>query len=186
MNRFSFIEGLGFALFASAFGGLLFFALSPWFAVTFLFKSLVSLIACGYVAYLLIRAPRRTGWLTVMTVWASIAMAGWLFIHSVLAFLALHVTMIWLIRSLYFYHSPVAALVDLALCGLGLAAAVGVFRHTGSLALAIWCLFLIQTLVAMIPPDFKRTTRSRTEVLGESDRFERAHRSAESALRKLS
>lgn len=186
MKRVSFIDGLWIALSASVSGGALFFALAPWLPVTVLFKWMVSLITFGYVAYLLIRAPRRSGWLSALTVWVWIAIAGGLLIRSVPLFITLHMTLIWLIRSLYFYHSPIAAFIDLALCGLSLGTAAWVYRQTGSLVLGIWCLFLIQALVFMIPADFKPTRDGGAERPFESDRFERAHRSAEWALRKLS
>ncbi|MGH8548131.1 MAG: hypothetical protein ACRERU_05930 [Methylococcales bacterium] len=186
MKRLSFIEGLLIALIASVCGGSLFFSLAPWFTVAWLLKLIGSLIAGGYVVYLLIRAPRPTGRITALTVWVLLATAGWLLVHSVLVFIALHLIGIWLIRSLYFYNGPSAALVDLVLCGLSLAAAAWVSTHTGSVALGIWCLFLIQALVSMVPSDFKQTSQAWTDSRIESDRFERACRSAESALRKLS
>lgn len=186
MNKFSFVEGLCLALIASVCGTLLLFALAPLFTLGFLFKLIVNVIGFGNILYLLIRAPRRIGRITAFTVWALLATLGWLFIDSILVLIGLHLTMIWLIRSVYFYTSPSAALVDLGLCGLSLAAAVRVFSHTGSLALGIWCLFLIQALVSMIPSDFKRTMPAQTAAKAGSDRFDRACRSAERALRKLS
>lgn len=185
MKKTSFVGGLCFALIASVCGGGLLFALAPLFTPGFLFKLIVTVIAAGNILYLLIKAPRRIGRVSALTVWALLATSGWLFIDSLLVLIGLHLTMIWLIRSLYFYRSPSAALVDLGLCGLSLAAAVRVFSHTGSVALAIWCLFLIQALVSMIPSDFKRGKPARADH-AEADRFDRAFRSAERALRKLS
>lgn len=186
MNRISFLEGLGIALIASICGGALLLGLAPWFTWSFMFKLIGTGIAGGYVVYLLIRSPRRVGRITVLTTWIFLATLAWLFVPSALLLIALHLCMVWMIRSMYFYNSPSAALIDLILCGLSLAAAAWGFRHTGSLAIGIWCLFLIQAVVAMIPSDFRSSTHPPAGRSTESKRFERAYRSAEWALRKLS
>lgn len=181
MKRLTFVEGLGFALIASLAGAGLFFALSPWFGWSLLLKLIGTLLAGAYVAFLLIRTSRRSGRISVCCIWIGFALMAWIFVDSAHFLIALHWIVIWFIRSLYFYRSPGPALVDLTLCASGLVVAIGVFRHTGSLALGIWCLFLIQALVAMIPRDFKSPALEHTA----SDGFDRAHRSAELALRKL-
>jgi hypothetical protein len=186
MNGISFIEGLGIALIASIGGGALMSGFEPWFGGSFLFRLIGTGIASGYVAYLLIRSPRRAGRIAVVTIWVFLAAVAWWFVHSDLLFMALHLCMIWLVRSIYFYNSPSAALIDLILCGVGLASAVWAFRHTGSVALGIWCLFLLQALTAAIPADFKRSTQTAAGRNTDFQRFERAYRSAERALRKLS
>lgn len=186
MNKLSFLEGLGFALIASLAGGALFFGLSPWLGAVYVFRLLVTGVALGYLAFLLRRAPRRTGWLTALTLWCVLATLAWLFIHPLALFIAGHLGLIWMIRSLYFYRSGGAALIDLALCGLSLAAASWAFNRTGSLALGIWCLFLVQALIAMIPVDFKPKHSAEPSAAEGADRFDRACRSAEWALRKLS
>ena len=186
MNRFSFAEGLCVALIASVIGGALFFSLAPWISASFSIRLVMTGIALGYVIYLLIRAPQKTGWLTALSIWIFGAGLAWFFIHSALLLIGLHLLMIWLVRSLYFYTSSIAALTDLILCALSFAVSVWVFDRTGSLALGIWCLFLIQALVTMIPSDFKRIPHRDAKPCAGFDRFDRAFRSAEWALRKLS
>ena len=89
-------------------------------------------------------------------------------------------------RSLYFYSSVLPALTDLMLSGLGLAAAVWAAGQTGSVFLSLWCFFLVQALFVVIPTRIRR--RHSESSLGPDglDRFQRAHRSAEAAVRRLS
>ena len=99
----------------------------------------------------------------------------------------LHIGLIWLVRSLYFYASVVSALTDLGLSGLALAAAVWAVTHTGSLFLAIWCFFLVQALFVAIPHALSGKAAPGIQPAADrDDRFERAHRAAEAAVRKLS
>lgn len=187
MNRLSFPEALALALLASLVGGLLFFALAPVFSAAFLLRVIVTAIGCANAIYLLSRSSRKVARLSAFTLWALLATNGFIFVDSLFGLIVLHCFMIWLLRSVYFRASPGAALLDLGLCALSLVVAIRVFGHTGSLALAIWCLFLIQALVAMIPADFKRRSTSDYPLqMQQSDRFDRAWRSAERALRKLS
>jgi hypothetical protein len=93
---------------------------------------------------------------------------------------------VWLNRSLYRYSSLLCALADLGLSALGLAAAIWAATHTGSLFLGIWCLFLVQALFVAIPSNMGRNIAETSAGLGDEDRFRRAHRSAELAVRRLS
>ncbi|MGH8552311.1 MAG: hypothetical protein ACRERS_03370, partial [Methylococcales bacterium] len=174
------------ALIASLGAALVFFALAPWFSAGLLLRLIVTALGFANVLYLLGRSSRKIGRLSAFTLWVLLATLGFLCIDSLLGLIALHLGMIWLIRCVYFHASAGAALLDFGLCALSLAAALRVFSHTGSLALAIWCLFLIQALVAMIPADFKPSRPASASLSTEADRFDRAWRSAERALRKLS
>lgn len=186
MKRRTFVESLWFALAASLAGSALFFTLAPWFTETTLIKFVVTVMTSGAVCFLVIRTPRRVGRITTLTVWLLWVILAWLLVGSVLVFTGLHLAIVWLIRSLYCYTSPMAALIDLGLCGLSLVASIGAFNHSGSVFLALWCLFLVQSLVAMIPSSFKRRKNVQIDRCTEADRFNRAYRTAEWALRKIS
>ncbi len=184
MNRPGFLEGVVVALTASLSGSLLYAVLVPTFPGGPILRLLIAGIALGYVIYLLQRSPERVGRITVLAAWSLAAGAIWLMGTPLVLYLALHLGLVWLIRSLYFYSSVLSALADLGLSGLSLAAAVWAAGHSHSLFLSIWCLFLVQALFAGIPASLQRNggaTPSR-----EQDHFERAHRAAETALRKLS
>ncbi|MGR9108244.1 MAG: hypothetical protein ACU843_15090 [Gammaproteobacteria bacterium] len=185
MKNLSFLQGVGFALGASLAGGAMFFGLTPWFESARVFKLIVSSIAFANLAWLLMRAPRRSGRLTALAIGLVFAALAWFFIPSILLFVAWHLGMIWLIRALYFYRSLGAALIDLAVCAMSLAFGAWAFRHSGNPALGIWCLFLGQALAALIPEDFKQACHPDAGPTEANERFDRAYRSAEWALRNL-
>jgi len=186
MKQPTFFEGAVVALIASVAGGVLYTALTTQFAGGAVLRLLIAGIALGYIIYLFSRSRERIGRLTAMGFWAIAAGATWWLAPSLSMYLLVHLGLIWLIRSLYFYSSVLSALADLGLGGLGLAAAVWASIHTGSLFLSIWCFFLVQALFGSIPASLKRKASCRQWAPGREDRFQRAHRAAESALRKLS
>ena len=185
MNRPTCLEGVVVALIASLLGSLLYAVLVPTFPGGPILRLLIAGIALGYVIYLLRRSPERVGRITVLAVWSLAAGAIWLMGPPLLLYLSLHLGLVWLIRSLYFYSSMLSALADLGLSGLSLAAAVWATSHSHSLFLSIWCLFLVQALFAAIPASMQRSGGA-TPAHQEQNRFERAHRAAETALRKHS
>ncbi len=74
-----------------------------------------------------------------------------------------------------------ATLGELGLAILGAWVALWVVQRTGSVLLAAWCCFLIQTLRLRRP---SRRTRDRSQAPEEA-RFERARCQAEAALARL-
>ena len=184
MNRPTFLEGVAVALVTSLLGSLMYAVLVPTFASGPVLRLLVAGIGLGYLIYLLRRSPERVGRITLAALWGVATAAIWLLELPLLSYLALHLGLIWLARSLCFYSSVLSALADLALSGAGLAAALWAASHSHSLFLGIWSLFLVQALFAFIPTNLQR--RDKTAPPTEPDRFDRAHRAAEAALRKLS
>lgn len=186
MKQPKFFEGVAVALGASLVGSVLYSALTLVFASGEVLRLLIAGFGLGYVIYLLSRSRERVGRMTVLVVWALVAIATWLLEPVLPLYLLVHVSCVWLIRSLYFYSNLLSALSDLGLTGLGLAAAIWAASHAGSLFLSIWCFFLVQALFVAIPSRLSREGRAgRSECEGE-DRFEHAHRIAETAVRKLS
>jgi hypothetical protein len=186
MKRPTFFEGVGVALAASVSGGILFTVLGSVFAGGWLLRLLVAAIAFAYVIYLLRRSRERIGRVVVIAGWLVAAAAGWWLQPPLVLYLLLHIGLIWLIRSLYFYGSLFSSLADLGLSGLGLAAAVWAANHTGSLLLGLWCFFLVQALFAAIPRDLRHKAGGEHAVRDSEDHFQHAHRVAQAALRKLS
>jgi len=75
------------------------------------------------------------------------------------------------------------ALADLGVSLLGAAFAAWAAQRSGSAWLALWCFFLVQAFHTLIP----QALAQRGEVAnGTEDAFARAHRTAESAVRRLS
>ena len=180
------LEGVLVALVASLVGSILFTALAPSLGSAAVLRLLMPFIGLGYLLYLLRRSRERVGRITVVTIWGLAALALWLLHPPIALYLVLHIGLIWLVRSLYFYASVLSALTDLALNGLALATAIWAVSHTGSLFLGVWCFFLVQALFVAIPHELgaKGTRQPSTVDLG--DRFQHAHRAAEAAVRKLS
>lgn len=183
-NRPTFLDGVVVALAAGLLGSLAYAVLVPALPSGPVLRLLVAGIALGYLFYLLRRSPERVGRISVVAAWGLAAAAIWLLKLPLPLYLTLHLGLVWLVRSLYFYSSVLSALADLGLSGLSLAAALWAAGHSHSLFLGIWSLFLVQALFAFIPASLQRGNAAAPAP--ERDRFERAHRAAESALRKLS
>ena len=115
-----------------------------------------------------------------------LAGADWFASPPLLLYLLIHLGAIWLTRSLYFYSGVLPALADLALTGLGLAAATWAVTRTGSVFLGTWCFFLTQALFVSIPDTMRRKPGASGFGHTRADRFQHAHRMAEAAVRKLS
>jgi hypothetical protein len=112
------------------------------------------------------------------------AVAAAFFSPSLLVYLTVHVGMVWLIRALYYTAGVLPALLDLGLSALALAAAVWAAGQTGSVFLAVWSFFLVQALFVVMPRSVRDPAPLKDGV--RDDEFERAHRNAEAALRRLS
>lgn len=186
MKRPTFLEGVAVAVAASVFSAVTFGALTVLFAGGGVLRVLIAGVSFAYVIYLLARSRERVGRVSALTGWLILAAATWFMAPSLPIYVIAHVGMIWLIRSLYFHSSPLSALVDLGLNVLSLGAAIWAGVQSGSIALSIWCFFLIQALFVAIPVHWRRQTHDNSSKPDDEDRFERAHRLAEAALRKFS
>ena len=186
MKKPRFSEGVVFALAASVFGSALYTVLGSVYPAAAVLRLLIAGIALAYVFYLLSRSRERVGRVTVVVCWSLATGILWFVAPPLLIYILVHLALIWLIRSLYFYSSVLAALADLILNGLSLIAALWAARQTGSVFLSLWCFFLVQALFVAIPARLSRGTRETNAGPDNIDRFQRAHRSAEAAVRRLS
>jgi hypothetical protein len=181
MMRPGFLEGALVALAASLIAGALFAGLSLVLPPVAALRWVVALTAFGYLIYLLDRSGAKIGRVSAVLAWV---LASALALPLPLpAFVLLQAGMAWLVRSLYFHGGLVAALADLGLALLGLAAGVWALTQSGSLFLAVWSLMLVQALFGLIPSD--RGRGGAAEAQDPDDAFDRAHRGAEAALRRL-
>ena len=184
MTRPSFLEGAGLALVLAVAGGIAFVVLVPLFAGSVALKGIVAVATLTYLLYLLGRSGARAGRVTVVVAWAVTTVAAWWFAPSLLLYLMAQAGFVWLTRSLLFHGGVLAALADLGLTVLGMAAAGWALTRTGSVGAAIWCFFLVAALFIAIPARFPRRANTSDEIT--PDRFQQAHRTAEAALRELS
>ncbi|WP_260293097.1 hypothetical protein [Sedimenticola hydrogenitrophicus] len=186
MKRPTFLEGVGLALAASLSGAILFSALAPVVGHSTILKLLIAGLGLTYTLYLLRRSGQRLGRVVTLSAWLLSSAIIWLLDPPLTLYLLLHIGLIWLIRSLYFYSSLFSALADLGLSGLGLAAASWALLQTGSLLLGIWCFFLLQALFCAIPSEMKKRPGPGAAGDETGDRFQQAEQAAETALRRLS
>ena len=187
MNRPSLMAGVGVALVAGVVATLLFPLLTILMSPTTALRLLIAGLSGGYLLYLMRYSHQKLGRMTVLAGWALVSLVSWVLTPSLLGYAAIHLVMIWLIRSLYFYNSLLSALADLGLTALALAAAIWAWFSAGSLFLVFWCLFLGQALFVAIPANFSasRKTPSSFAGRGAEDPFEKAHDVAEQVLRKI-
>jgi len=77
------------------------------------------------------------------------------------------------------------ALMDLGLSTLSVSATIWAITRSGSVFLATWCFFLVQALFVTIPPAIRETKTPERNAAAENEKFERARRQADQALRQL-
>ncbi len=183
MKTASFNEGLVFALVSSLAGSVIYYLFSAFVADSYLFRLLISLGSFAYIFYLLSRSQTAIGRLSAMGIWAVISALMWFYWPPAAVFILVHISLIWIIRSLYFYSSLISALADLGLNLLSISVAYWAALQTGSLFLSIWCFFLSQAMFVAIPKNLLATNKPKAVA---DDRFMRSQRAAEAAIAKLS
>jgi hypothetical protein len=180
------LEGIVVAIVASITGGIL-IALLPIVSSQYTtIRILLSVLAIGYMLYLMKRSTERTGRVVMVAIWLIVTLGSLLLGTSVIGFALIQVTSIWIVRSLYFQSSPLPALLDLGLVAFGLVASAWAILQTGSVMTAIWCFFLSQSLFVLIPGFSRNRDAQNCFKPVEQDRFNSAHRVALDAVRKLS
>jgi hypothetical protein len=180
----SFGRGLGAAAVLSLCGAAVLAALAPWVGTGTALRAVIALLGLAYVLYVVGRSGERVGRLTTLVCWAAAASLAWLMGPSLVGYVLVHAGLVWLVRSLYYYSGLLPALLDLGITTLGVAFGAWAAQRSGSAALAFWCFFLVQAAHTLIPPSLT----SRTDAAGDDarDAFARAHRAAESAVRRMS
>ena len=159
-------------------------ALTPLIGIAAVLKLVIPATSVSYLIYLLRHCQEHSGRVVVLTCWSTFAVLAWMVNLSLSQYLLSHLTVIWLIRSLYFYAGILPALADLVLTGGGLLAFVIAAERTGSLLIATWSLFLVQALFVLIPQSVPAAGVQKT-VGNSNERFRRARARAEQALRQL-
>lgn len=150
----------------------------------FVFRILITLISLFYIIYLFSRHSEKTGKITISLGWVIISVLNHVLTDSTLLFITIHISMIWLVRSLYFYNSLWSSALDFALSFLALLASVLTWDHTSSLLLSIWSFFLVQSLFVFIPKQLNtRTSKTTPKTIHHS--FEQACQQAQIALQRL-
>lgn len=178
------LRGVLVALVLSLLGGATFAGLSHLIDAAAALRFSIALLAGCYVFWLISRSGASIGRVVAAVGWSAAATALWFSPAALPMYLLTHVALIWLVRSLYFHGGVMAALMDLALSGLGIAVAVWATEQSHSVFLASWCFFLTQSFFVLIPRLQK--DRLAPALDDHSQPFLRAQRTAEAALRRMS
>ena len=176
--------GLGAALVLSACGAALLAATTPLLGPGTALRAVIALLGLAYVLYAVGRSGERVGRVTTIVGWIVIASAAWLAGLPLAGFVLVHLGLVWLVRSLYYYSGLLPALADLGVTALGAAFAVWAAQRSESAWLVLWCFFLVQAFHVLIPASL--TQRGGVSPAATDDAFARAHRAAEAAVRRLS
>lgn len=176
--------GLGAALVLSTCGAALLAATTPLLGPATALRAVIALLGLAYVLYAVGRSGERVGRVTTIVGWIVIASAAWLAGLPLAGFVLVHLGLVWLVRSLYYYSGLLPALADLGLAALGAAFAVWAAQRSESAWLVLWCFFLVQAFHVLIPSSL--TQRGGASPATTDDAFARAHRAAEAAVRRLS
>lgn len=182
MKAPSLFSSIVFAIVACVGGSVLYTLLPLVFSSAMSLEIAIGFISAGYLFFLLKKGRQQSGRVIAFSTWILISGAGLLVDLPIAYFILSQVFMIWLARSIVFHRSILPSLLDLGLIAFGLLTAVWALLQTDSIATALWCFFLVQSLFGTIP-NFKLTSKDQTPV--DQDRFQVAHRVAADAIQKL-
>lgn len=184
MRAPTFLQGAVAAAFLAFLASATIATLTPVIGLGAVLRLAAPLLAAAYLLYLLRASRQRTGRLATLSLWAALALVTWWIAPPLPLYLLIHAGAVWLIRSIYSYAGLIPALMDLGLCALSVLAFSWVFMRTGGVFLATWSFFLVQALWVAIPA--RIGGREPAPAAGDgNERFDRARRQADSALRQL-
>ena len=158
--------------------------LTPFLGPLIVLRLAIPLLAAAYLLFFFRGVAQRTGRVVTFSLWTALAVCTWWAGPPLPLYLLIHAGAVWMIRSLYAYEGVFPALLDLGLCALSVLAFGWVFARTGGIFLATWSFFLVQALWIAIPPKIGASAAG-TRTPAGNERFERAQRQADEALRQL-
>lgn len=184
MTRPGLLEGALVALAVSVIGSGALVLLTPITGQRAALQLMLAACALAYLLYLLWRARPSAGRVSVPAAWALLCAAMLLLDAPLTAHLLAQAALVWVVRSWCFHTGVLPALADLGVVAAGLAALAWALHHDAGLALALWSLMLVQSLFVLLPARGSAHAMHR-EATGDDDAFERAHRTARSALHRV-
>src|SRR5215813_10345425 len=165
MKRPTLLEGVLMALVLSLLAAPIVVLLHSLVGSLLAWKVVVVVMAYTYMCYLLVQRGRMSGRLTLGLLVLTILLAGVALDLRLTSMLLLCAVLIWGIRSFAYSRSLVSAVLQGGVCVLGSGAALMVYGHSGSFALAIWSFFLVQAAFVLIPA--RLTRRPAVDLSGE-------------------
>jgi hypothetical protein len=163
-------------------------SLSYLMPAPFVARLVVAALGLAVVVRAISRSGERTGRIVTLAIWVVVAAAVWGAGVALPTFIVVHVTLAWLVRSLFCYARIVEAGCDFGLTLLALSFAVFAAVRTDSVFLAAWSFLLVQALHVAIPGLVARWTepKARDLPLGDPNRgFADAFKAADEALHRI-
>lgn len=154
----------------------------------FVARLVIAALGLAVVIRSIARSDERSGRVVTLVVWAVVAAAVWLAGVALPMFVVVHVTLVWLVRSLFCYSRIVEAGVDFGLTLLALSFAVLAAVRADSVFLAAWSFLLVQALHVAIPGLVSRWSEPKQQKvpLGDPNRgFADAFKAADEALHRI-
>jgi len=185
MKRPTFMHGALVALALAFSASAIVATITPFVGFDHVVRLVIPALSFSYLLYLFRSNDERTGRLTTLSLWSVLAVVSWWFSPPLAFYVLIHVSAIWLVRSLYFYSGLFPALLDLGLNVLSVSGFVWAITRTGSVFLGIWCFFLIQALFVVIPASVARKKATKDIPRSDNEKFDRARRQADEALQQL-
>lgn len=185
MKRPTFFHGILVAAVLSFCASAVVATLTPFVGFAFVLRLVIAALGFAYVVYLLGRSPERLGRTTTVLSWSALAVVTWWLAPPLPLYLLIHVTAVWLVRSLYFYAGFLPAILDLGLTAISVSGMAWALTRSGSIFLATWCFFLLQALYVAIPPVWNGKAGRCESIQIETEKFAAARRRAEQALQQL-
>lgn len=183
MKRPAIITGVGFAFTVALLVAAAWWMLTPWFSYHVAFRVTLGLAVLAHLAYHLHLHKSKVGRLTLASVnlaavlcliWAPITLPATVLLPTALTSLN---------RSLLHHRTITALALDGALSVMSLLFAAHLLRSSGSVPVALWGFFLVQSIWVMIPERGAAPAGIEPEGV---DPFIRSRRQAEAALEQLS
>ena len=185
MKSPSLSSGIGFAFFAAIATAILTLSL-PIVLPLLAPKFTLALITIAYLYYLIRRSGEKTGRVVIGSISIGVSLIALTIEMSLFEFILIELGLIWIVRSLYLRARPLPALLDGLLVIAGVLLASWGILQTQSLAIAVWCFYLVQALFIEWP-DKLFTKNVDTEIeTSDQQRFDQAWQVAQQAVEKLS
>ena len=177
-----------FAAFGLAVLSTMLYTLSKGILSTYLaLKLLISITILAYLIYLLLINNKRKGLFFFPVI--TVTLGGLLYYTDVpiSVYLLAHTLTLWLTRLFSFSYRASQSLLDLIISLASIVAGYWAMLQTGSWFVAFWSYFLVH---ALITPDifslfFSFDNHDRQTVCGPTNKFSRAHRNAENAIKRV-
>ena len=184
----TFFGEVGFALLTSLILAAVASTLSHVVPVDIVWRTVIAGLGFVLVLRAVTRSDETTGRIVALGVWLVAAVSIWLAGVALPAYIAVHLMLVWLARSLFGYSSLIEAVLDLGLCWLAICVATLAAMRTGSLLLAAWSFLLVLAFAVVIPATAARLKSGRrTEAQDDSPNrgFEEALAAADAAVQRL-